>query len=437
MSLTTALLLLALVAAAASSDGEWPQWRGPARNGVAPAGGYPIEWSATTNVLWKTSIEGRGHSSPIIWGNRIFLTTDVEGEVIPGAGAPVHVRDGGTYLHPQSEGADRRHRLEVIALDTVSGELLWSRTAHDGPVFDNRNRSNTYASPTPSSDGERIFAYFGSQGVFAYDFDGERVWKVDLGPIRTWGHGHGTSPLLFEGKLVLQVDQNEGDGSFLVALDAATGREVWRTARRERINYSSPILVETRQGVMQLVTSSYDVVISYDPATGEERWRSEGFVGNAVPTPVATRDVVIVASGYPDKLVRAIRIPAPGEKAGEVVWEYRKGTGYVPSPLLHWGYLYLVSDKGILTCLEPETGRVVYEGGRVPVPSFFRASPVAWEDRILIGSEEGDYFVVQAGANHRVLAHNTIEERVIASPALAHGRIYLRGEKHLYAIGHR
>ena len=429
------LVLSTLLAiGAAADDADWPQWRGPSRNGIATAGGFPLEWSATKNVLWKTAIEGRGHSSPVVWKDRIFLTTDIEGEVIAGAAAPTHIRGGEVYLHPQSESADRRHRLEVLCLDAETGAALWRRVAHDGRVFDNRNLNNTYASPTPVTDGERIYVYFGSQGVFAYDFEGALEWKVDLGQIRTWGHGHGTSPLHHEGKLILQVDQNEGEGSFLVALDAATGRERWRTPRRERINYSSPILVETEGGV-QLVTSSYDVVIAYDPATGGELWRTEGFLGNAVPTPVSSRGVIYIASGYPDKIVRAIRVPGSGETKGEVLWEYRKGAGYVPSPLLFEGYLYLVSDKGILTCLEPESGRVVYEGGRIPIPTWVRASPIAWEDKILLGGEDGDFFVIRAGARHEVLAHNTIDENVIASPAVAHGRLYLRGGNHLYAIG--
>lgn len=437
-----AALLVALVhtlwqapaSAGADSPRNWPQWRGPERNGVSKETELPLEWSATKNVLWKTPIEGRGHSSPVVWGDRLFLTTDIEGEVIPGAAAPRHVRGGETYRHPASQSADRRHTLKVLAIDGASGAVLWSRTAYDGRVFDNRHRVNTYASPTAVTDGERVYVYFGSQGVFAYDFDGELAWKADLGDILTWGHGHGTSPLLYGDSLILQIDQDEGDGSFLVALDRATGKQVWRTPRKARINYSSPILVTTSAGA-ELVTTSYDAIVSYDPATGEELWRSEGFLGNAVPTAVASETIVFAASGYPDKRTRAVRIPERGTRAARLLWEYRKGAGYVPSPLLYDGYLYLVSDKGILTCLDPQSGRVVYEGGRLPIPTFVKASPIAWDDKILLAGEDGDFFVVRAGPKYEILAHNEIDEAVIASPAVASGRIYIRGERHLFAVG--
>lgn len=429
------ILFLLAAAAFAAEEPNWPQWRGPHRNGVSSETGLPLEWSASENILWKTAIEGRGHSSPVVWGDRVFVTTDIEGEAIEGASAPKHIRDGEIYLHPDSQSGDRRHTLNVVALDAESGAILWTRTAHDGPVFDNRHRVNTYASPTAVADGERVYVYFGSEGLLAYDFEGTLLWSKDLGDLPSWGHGQGMSPLLYREFLILQVDRNQGEGSFLAAFDRATGREVWRTPRKERINYSSPLLVEKKTGA-EVVTTSYDVVISYDPSTGRELWRSEGFLGNAVPTPVASDSTVFVVSGYPDKVSRAIRIPQ-GAEPPAVLWEYKKGSGYTPSPLLYDGYLYLVSDKGMLTCLEPDTGAVVYEGGRFPVPSFVRASPVAWEDKILLAGEEGDLVVVQAGPIHKVLAVNSLGEPIIASPAIAAGRLYLRGASHLYAVGAR
>jgi outer membrane protein assembly factor BamB len=420
---------------ALADEPNWPQWRGPLRNGVSSATGLPLEWSADKNVLWKTAIEGRGHSSPVIWGDRIFLTTDIEGEKIEGAAPPEHIRDGEVYLHPDSQSGDRRHTLKVIALSASTGEILWSRTAHDGCVYDNRHRVNTYASPTAVADGERVYVYFGSEGLLAYDFEGTEVWRKDLGDLPSWGHGQGTSPVLYEDLLILQVDRNQGDGSFIAAFERASGREVWRTPRKERINYSSPLLIET-EGRDEVVTTSYDAVVAYDPSTGGELWRSEGFLGNAVPTAVASESTVFVASGYPDKLTKAIRIPLDGE-APAVLWEYKKGTGYTPSPLLYRDHLYLVSDNGMLTCLDPATGRTIYEGGRFPVPTFVRASPVAWEDKILLAGEDGDLVVVQAGPVHKVLAVNPIGEPIIASPAIASGRLFLRGASHLYAIGAR
>jgi outer membrane protein assembly factor BamB len=420
-----------LLLAAVADEPHWPQWRGPQRNGVSTETSLPNRWSVPENVLWKTAIEGRGHSSPVVWGDRIFLTTDIEGEKIEGAAAPQHIRDGEVYLHPDSQSGDRRHTLKVVALDAESGAILWSRVAHDGRVFDNRHRVNTYASPTALADGERVYVYFGSEGLQAYDFEGALVWSLDVGDVPTWGHGHGTSPLLHRDLLILQVDKNQGDGSFLAAFDRATGREVWRAPRKERINYSSPILVDTKSGPA-IITTSYDYVIAYDPENGRELFRSAGFLGNAVPTPVASDTALFVVSGYPDKLTKALSL---GD--GEAIWEYRKGSGYTPSPLLYRGYLYLVSDNGLLTCLDAGTGAVVYEGGRFPVPTFVRASPVAWDDKILLVGEDGDTVVVKAGPRFEVLAVSSIGEPAIASPAIASGRLYLRGASHLYAIGAR
>ena len=289
----TLMLILGFAASSAAEDANWPQWRGPARNGVSTASGLPLEWSDGENVLWKVALEGKGHSSPVIWGDRIFLTTDVEGDVIPGATAPIHIRAGEVYQHPASQSADRSHTLKVVSLDATTGNLLWSGTVHDGRVFDNRHRVNTYATPTAITNGKLVFFYFGSQGLFAFDFDGELVWNLNFGNIATWGHGHGTSPIIHGELLILQIDQDEGEGSFLIGLHQLTGEKVWRTTRDQRVNYSSPILIQTPAGA-QLVTTSYDNVIAYDPDSGRELWRSPGFLGNAVPTPVAD-DMMIFA----------------------------------------------------------------------------------------------------------------------------------------------
>lgn len=433
--LAASLVLLGSLPSSVFGQGDaWPQWRGPERNGVSTASGLPLSWSQTENVIWKVAIEGKGHSSPVIFDNLLFLTTDVEGDIIPGAKEPVHIRAGEVYRHPAAESAEKRHTLKVLALDIRTGGLVWSHMVHDGRVFDNRHGVNTYATPTAVTDGELVYFYFGSQGLFAFDYDGTRVWSVNFGDISTWGHGHGTSPLVHDNRLILQIDQNEGEGSMLVALDKKTGERLWTTPRQERINYSSPILIGNgdRQAV---VTTSYHNVIAYDPTDGSELWRSPGFLGNAVPTAVANDSMVFAVSGYPDKLTRAIRVPGEGVKTVDAVWEYNKGTGYTPSPLLYQDLLYLVSDKGILTCIEPESGKVIYQGGRIPIATFVRASPVAWDDKILLSGQEGDFFVIQAGAEHKILGQGSLGERVIASPAIANGRLFIRGEQHMYAIG--
>jgi outer membrane protein assembly factor BamB len=431
-----ALALVLFLNACRIDEPTWPQWRGPQGDGVSTETGLPIEWSEDKNILWKVSIEGLGHSSPIVWGDRIFLTTAIEGEVVPGAKAPIHYESGQEFFHPDSVGADRKHTFKVLGLDTETGKLLWEQTAYEGTVYDNRHRRGSYASMTPTTDGRYVYAYLGSQGVYAYDFDGNKIWKADLGGIASFGVGLGSSPVLYQNLLILQCDEDTGEKSFIVALDKNTGEEVWKEKRAVQASWATPKLVETSERT-ELLTSGNEFIISYDPESGKELWRSEGVKSNAIATPLAGHDLVFVSAGFPTKITQAIRPGGSGDLTGSssIVWEHKKGTAYVPSNLLYGNYLYLVSDKGILTCLDAKTGELVYEGGRVPLPTSFMASPVAFEDKILLVSVDGHGFVIKAGPKHEVLSVNTLEEPVWASPAIAGGRIYIRGDKSLYAIG--
>lgn len=420
----------------AGAEARWPQWRGADGSGVAGAKVPPTEWSATKNVRWKTPIPGRGHSSPVVWGGRVFLTSAVEGDVVPGAKAIKHIVDGQEFLHPDAVGADRKHSLLVLALDADTGKLLWQRSAFEGTPRDSRHRKASFASPTPATDGERVYAYFGSDGLYAYDFDGQLAWKVDLGIVGSLGVGTGTSPLVWNGLVIVLCDEDEGKNSFIVALDARTGRERWRTKRSVQINWSTPLLVSAA-GHTELVAGGNEAVIAYDPATGRELWRAPGLGSNAVPSPVASGDLVVVSTGYPNKLAMALRAGGRGDITGtpRVAWTYEKGTAYVPSPIIYGDQVYLVTDKGLLTALDVRTGKVLYEGGRVPVPATFTASPVAFDGKLLLLSEEGDGFVIKAGPTHEVLRTNALGEPVHASPAVAAGRLFIRTQNHLYCIG--
>jgi len=416
---------------------NWPQWRGPAGQGIAE-GDYPDTWSSTENVAWKTEIRGRGHSSPVVWGDRIFLTSNIEGEEIPGRLAPDHIgydlKPG--YLHPDSVGADYEQRLVVLAVDANSGELLWERTVFDGPVYDNRHRKNTYASSTIATDGERVYAYFEAEGLHVFDLDGNLVWQVWFGGLAKAGLGPGTSPILFGDLLIVQADQEMGDGSFIAGLDRKTGRQVWRTDRSTRRSWATPILVQTGDEAGSqtvLVASGAEAVIGYDPATGAELWRTEGTRSHPIPSYVAGNGLVFATAGSQAKVAMAIR-PDPGPDEDRIVWRYNKGTAYVPSPIAYGDYLYLLTDRGIVTCLDAKTGEVVYEGGRVPVPATFTASPVAFGGKILLTSEDGDTFVMRAGPEHEIIRTNSLDEPVYASPALADGMIFIRGARHLFAI---
>jgi outer membrane protein assembly factor BamB len=414
---------------------NWPQWRGPGGLGVSNEKNLPAEWSPTKNIKWKTPIAGRGHSSPVVWGNRVFLTTAIEGPVVPGAKAVKHMIEDQEFLHPDSIGADHKQTFKVICLDAATGKILWEQTAFEGTPYDNRHRKSSYAASTPATDGKLVYAFFGTEGLYAYDMSGKLAWKVDLGKLGTVGMGTGTSPILYENLVIAQCDEESGAASFIVALDKKTGKEVWRTPRKVQVSWATPILVATSVRT-ELITSGSETVIAYDPATGKELWRHKGVESNAIPSPVANREMVFVSAGFPAKIAIAIRLGASGELTeSNVAWKYSKGTAYVPSPILYGDYLYLTTDRGVLTCLDAKTGEVKYEGGRIPIPATFTSSPVAFDGRILLTSEDGDTFIIKAGPKHEILATNSVGEPVYASPAVADRRILIRGEKNLYCIG--
>lgn len=432
--LTLSLLISTVVLLATAGAASWPQWRGPSGQGVSEETKLPSEWTATKNIKWKTAIPGRGHSSPIVWGNRIFLTTAIEGEVVPGAKAVKHMDGDKEYVHPDSIGANKKHQFQVIALDRKSGKIVWSQTAFEGTPYDDRHRKSSYAASTPATDGSNVYAFFGAEGLYAYNMNGKLMWKVDLGKLATVGMGTGTSPILYKNLVIVQCDEENGESSFMVAIDKKTGKEAWRTPRKVQISWSTPLLVQTPKRA-ELIASGTEFVIGYDPATGQELWRHNGVKSNAVPSPVANSEVVFVSAGYPAKIAMAIALGSNGDLADTVVWKYAKGTAYVPSPILYNDYLYLTSDRGVLTCLDAKTGEVKYEGGRVPVPASFTASPVAFGGKILLTSEDGDTFIVKAGPKHEILGTNSVGEPVYASPAIADGNIIIRGERNLYCIG--
>ena len=413
---------------------QWPQWRGPDGLGISKEKDLPLEWSPTKNVAWKTEIPGRGHSSPVVSGGLIFLTAAIKGEEVPDRKAPVHLNFDYTpgYVHPDAVDIEFKETLKLYAVDAKTGRIAWERVAYDGVMFDDRHRKNTYASSTVATDGERAYAFFESAGLYAYDFNGNLAWKRDLGPIIKAGLGPGTSPIVYKDLLILQCDQEMGDGSAIVAVDRRTGADAWRVSRKNRRSWATPLVVHAADRD-ELIASGAESVIAYDPLTGRELWRAAGTRSHPIPSPVATKGLVFLSAGSQAKVVMAMR-PGGGER-DPIVWRYNKGAAYVPSPIAVGDYFYLMSDTGIITCFDALTGQIVYEGGRPPIPSTFFASPVAFDGKILLTSEDGDSFVIKAGPVHEVLATNSVGESVYASPAIGGGRIYIRGEKHLFAIG--
>ena len=424
MSITFALSL-ALTAGLAAEN--WPQWRGPHGQGISTDKSLPTEWAPGKNVAWKTALP-HGYSSPIVWEDRIFLTSAIEGEALPGV-VPESVRIN--QPHPQSTAGDKKHTLKILALETKTGKILWEQTAYEGPVFDARHQRSTFAGPTAITDGKMIYAYFGPEGLYAYDFDGKLIWKV-VEKFHTLGLGTGTSPVLFGNSVIVQRDQDEKT-SVVVAYDKTTGKELWKASRPVSISWSTPVLVDVGNHT-ELVTNGTENVIAYDAATGKELWKTKGVQSNAIHTPLVGSGLVVVTAGFPAKKIIAIR---PGDQPEEkrIAWEYSKGTGYVLSNILYDGHVYLSTDNGIVTCIEAETGKVVYEGGRPPKPTNFMGSAVAYSGLIAMTSEDGDTFLIKAGPKHEIVRTNTVDEPVYSSLALANGRIYIRGEKHLFSIG--
>ncbi len=449
----------------------WGQWRGPEATGVARHADPPLTWSETENVAWKVEVPGRGSASPIVWGDRVFLLTAVPvGDPVPvaapegarrpaprgrpearggrgggdgrgaRAGRPARDARGGRQGRGGRRGAQevRRHQFVVMAFDRRTGDVAWRRVAREAVPHEGYQQPNgTYASGSAVTDGERLYAFFGSWGLYAYSLDGEPLWETDLGTrFMRNAFGEGTTPALHGDTLVVAWDHIGGQ-SFVAALDARTGRERWRSNRDEIDTWATPLVVE-HDGRAQVVTPAMNYVYGYDLETGETVWRSRGTTMNAIPSPVHAGGIVHVTSGYRGNNLQAIRLAdARGDIAGTgaIVWQLDRDTPYVPSPLLYDDALYLLkSNDGILSAFDPLTGAPHYALQRLRgVPNVF-ASPVGAAGRVYIAGRDGTTLVIRHGPRYEVLAANTLDDGFDASPALVDGELYLRGYRHLYKI---
>ena len=415
---------------------HWPQWRGPLATGEAPQAQPPISWSEQKNVRWKVAVPGRGKGTPIIWGDRIFLTTAVPVEAAgSGRRAPDSTRASQGFRRPDVAAGTGSYQFVVLAYAREDGRLLWRRVVREEKPHEGTHRDGTYASSSALTDGERVYAFFGSRGLYALDFSGRVLWEQQIGRMQTrLGFGEGTTPALHDGTLVVMWDHEGAD--FLVAFDAKTGRERWRRERDEPTTWSTPLVVE-HGGRPQVVTGATNRVQGYDLATGAEIWSAPGLTTNVIPSPVAADGMVYATSGFRGNVLRAIRLDAAkGEVSGPpaLAWSYDRDTPYVPSPLLYQGTLYfLKSNSGILTALDAKTGNPHYTERLPNVPNVY-ASPVAADGRIYVVGREGAAAVVAAGPRMQVLATNTLDDEFDSSPALVGSDLYLRGMRHLYRI---
>ena len=386
----------------------WPRWRGPSGQGHVAPGNYVDAWSDTTNVKWKATVPGRGHSSPIVWKDHIFLTA---------------ARDGGS-------------RVSMLAFRRSDGALLWE-TAVPTDGVEYVYMKNSHASATPTTDGRRVYASFGTHGLAAFDFGGKILWHKKLGALRNY-HGSAGSPVLYKDRLFLYQDHDASPslGSFVAAFHASSGELVWKQDRVESVGWGSPIVI-TAGDRDELIVSSQRKVYAYDPATGRELWSVRGNTFEVIPTPVVGHDLVFCSSGRAGPTF-AIRPGGAGDvTASHVAWSSPRGSPFVPSAIVLGNLLYMINDmQSILTALDARTGALVYqERLGEPVREGFSASPVAVGDEIFFTNDEGQTFVVQAGSTFKLLRVNELKAQVLASPALAGGTWYWRTDRELLAIG--
>ena len=426
------------LALAATGDG-WPHWRGPDDDGMA-RGDAPLRWSDKDHIAWKAQVPGKGNSSPVVWGDRIFLTTAVAtgnpGAAPPAApnpGPPPGPR-GGRGFGPR--GPQVEHKFEVLSFERKTGKLVWEKVARVATPHEGHHpQYGSFASNSPVVDGKHVIAFFGSRGVYCYTHDGQLVWEKDLGKLTMFnGFGEGAWPALDGDKLILVLD-HQGE-SFLLALDKNTGRELWRTPRKGATNWSGP-LITSHAGRKLVIVSATQEAAGYDLESGKQIWKATGLGQNTIPAPVVSDGIAIVMSGYRDPNLLAIRLGREGDLTGTdaVVWQNQRGNSYSPSPVVHEGKLYLLTDSGMLSCFEAKTGKPFYQQMRLPKAYSFKASPVGAAGKLYLASEAGDVIVVRMGENFEVLATNTLEEQMfIATPAIVDGEIYLRGQNTLFCI---
>ena len=441
MKKTTSVVVLAFVFASflsvvaqGQTAAHWPQWRGPFFNGMA-RGDAPTTWSDTTNVKWKTEIPGRGHSTPAIWGDRIFLTTAIPVGGQQGGGQQGGQRGGG------GAGPLVEHRFDVLCLDRKTGKILWQRTAKLATPHEGYHRAyGSFASNSPATDGKYVYASFGSRGIYAYDFNGKLIWEKDPGVLMKMrlAFGEGTAPLLVGNQLFLVFD-HEGGESFIVALDKRNGKELWRTARDERSSWSTPLAIE-HNGRTEIVVSATNKVRSYDPQTGKVLWESAGLGANVIPAPTHHNGIVHVMSGYRDPKLMAIKVGGEGDLTGSnaIVWSHTRGLSYTASPVLYDNKLYVVTDNGLITAFNATTGEPYYAQTRLPKAYNLKSSPVGANGKLYLAMEDGDVVVIKMGEKFEVIATNHLTDQIfIATPVIAAGELYLRGQSTLFCISEK
>ena len=426
-----------------ATGGDWPSFRGREAAGVSDKQDLPDEWNPATgtNVKWRTPIPGLAHSSPIVWGDTIFVTSAISS------------RGAATFkpgLYGDGDASDDRsiHKWMLYAIDKHTGKIRWERTAVQAEPGNKRHIKSTYASSSPATDGRTVVAWFGSQGIHAYDLDGGLRWSVDLGrvdmgaydiPAYEWGPA--SSPIIWNGMVIVQCD-TQAD-SFLLALNAETGETIWKTNRQELPSWGTPTIVTTAAGP-ELVTNASNLVRGYDPKTGKELWRLGGSSKITAPTPIFADGLHIISSGRgPERPIFAVRPGSRGDltlangatENAQVAWSKTGRGSYMPTPLFYRGIVYVLANNGVLDAYDAASGKEIYRQRLPLIGSGYSASPVAADGKIYLSSEDGEMLVIEAGAAFKHLATNSMGETLMATPAMSDGVLYVRGASTLFAIG--
>jgi outer membrane protein assembly factor BamB len=431
-----------------ASAQNWTAFRGNNASGIAEGKPTPVAWDGTKNenILWKVAIPGLAHSSPVVWGDKVFVTTAISSD-------PKTEFRAGLYGDVDSAKDVSKHTWKVYCFDKRTGKISWEQVAHEGIPRTKRHIKSTYANSTPATDGKYLIVFFGSEGLYCYDLAGKQIWKKDLGvlnggwfydPDYEWGTA--SSPIIYKGMVILQCDVQKD--SFVAAFDIKTGKELWRTPREEIPSWGTPTIYEGKTRA-ELITNATQAIRSYDPMTGKELWHMTGNPEVTATTPIIANDLIYIVNHYrPNQPIWVIRPGGTGdislkrdpntkqftESSNQyVVWSAQRGGAYMPSPLVYGDYLYICQNQAILRCLNAKTGEKVYEN-RIGEGGSYSASPVAADGKVYLSSEDGAVFVIKAGAKYEMLAKNEMGEVLMATPAISDGMIFVRGQHNLFCI---
>jgi len=436
-------LALCLATASVAPSQNWPSFRGKNGAGIGDSTALPTTWDAekSINILWKTPIPGLGHSSPIVWGDRIFVTTAVS------SAANSQLVHGPTETAASADD-NSKHSWRVYCLNKNTGRIIWEKVVYEGPPKVRRHVKATYANPTPATDGKTLVVSFGSEGLFCFDLNGNLLWKQDLGvldggwtagPDFHWGFG--SSPVIYKNLAIIQCDtQNQ---SFIAAYNLVNGKRVWQTAREEDSSWSTPTIYERKDGA-ELITSGTKYYRGYDPLTGKELWRMADGVDVKIPTPIAANDLYFLGGGSSNArhAFYAVRAGVKGEikpadaSVGTIAWQSPQIRPHIVTPIVYQDYLYVCTDNGILSQYEAKTGEPTFRA-RLGSGGSFSASPVAADGKLYFANEDGEIFVVKAGSKFELLAKNPTGEVLFATPAISGKMIIIRGQNHVFGIGEK